>query len=263
MPISEERKQKEMEHYDRQAEQELQKSGGGWRGDFEGFEPHELSSYRFFYKLLKEYVVGKKVLDYGCGNGVHSALPLQHGAKELVGVDISKQSLRLAEEKMKKEGLSGKTTFLQMDCEKLEFPDNSFDIVMDGGTFSSLELPKALPEIARVLKPGGMVIGIETLGHNPIANLNRALNKRTGKRTEWAAGHIFQMKDFSLAEKYFKHVDAHFFHIKSFLLFPFANKPGGKILLKIAQTLEHPFEQLPLIRRHCFKTVFLFQSPKK
>ena len=45
-----------------------------------------------------------------------------------------------------------------MDVEALEFPDNSFDIVFDSGTFSSIELEKGLQEIHRVLKPGGVVI---------------------------------------------------------------------------------------------------------
>ena len=261
--MTEERKQKEMEHYDKQAERELQKSGEGWKGDFEGFEPQELSSYRHFYKLLRENVSGKKVLDYGCGNGIHSVYPLEQGARELIGVDISVQSLRLAEEKVRQAGFREKAKFLQMDCEKLEFPDDSFDIVMDGGTFSSLDLSKAIPEIARVLRPGGMLIGIETLGHNPVANWNRERNRQTGKRTHWAADHIFQMKDFDLAEKYFEKVDGYFFHLISFFSFPFAKKPGGKILLQITQTLEHPFEQLPFIRRFCFKTVFLFQKKRK
>ncbi|PIU24464.1 hypothetical protein COT12_00910, partial [Candidatus Berkelbacteria bacterium CG08_land_8_20_14_0_20_39_8] len=79
-----------------------------------------------------------------------------------------------------------------MDCEKMEFPDNLFDIIFDGGTFSSIDLVKAYPELSRVLKPDGFLIGIETFGHNPFTNLKRKINKLIGKRTEWATAHIFR-----------------------------------------------------------------------
>ena len=85
-----------------------------------------------------------------------------------------------------------------MNAEELEFPDNSFDIVIDGGTFSSLRLDVALKEIARILKPEGTVIGIETLGHNPLTNIKRVWNVARGTRTKWAADHIFKMRDLNV-----------------------------------------------------------------
>ena len=257
----EDRKKKEIAHYDKKADSLLREPGTQkWMGDFEGFHPHVLSSYRAFYKLLAQYCKGKKVLDYGCGNGIHSDFIARH-AFEVVGIDLSERSLELARERMKKEGLEGKVSFQIMDCEALDFPDNTFDVVVDGGTFSSLDLEKAFGELARVLKPDGVVVGIETLGHNPVTNLKRKLNKKTGKRTEWATEHIFQMKDLGRAVRYFKEIEANFFHLFSWSLFPFLQMPGGRILLRAAEIVEYPFLSLPFLKTYSFKIVFVFRYP--
>ena len=254
----EERKQKEIAHYDEKARE----ANSDQRGDFEGFEPQQLSSYRFFYTLIGQYSAGKKVLDYGCGNGIHSAFPAKLGA-QVTGIDLSKLSLQTARQRMQKERVGDRVSFLEMDCENLEFEDNSFDVIMDGGTFSSLDLKKAIPELARVLKSEGIVIGIETLGHNPVTNLKRKLNRETGKRTEWAEGHILQMKDLEFVRQYFKEVEAHYFHLISWIVFPFLRFPGGNILLRMAEILETPFIWIPFFRRYCFKIVLVFKGPKK
>jgi ubiquinone/menaquinone biosynthesis C-methylase UbiE len=254
--IVELRKQKEIEYYDKKAE------ASRWEeGDFEGFNPRDLESFRFCHQLIKENCKDKIVLDYGCGNGVHSIFPAKMGAKKVIGIDLSEKSLELARERVKKEGLLDKVEFLKMDCEKMEFPDNYFDIIFDGGTFSSLDLKLAYPELARVLKPNGILIGIETFGHNPLVNLKRKINKITGKRTEWAAGHIFQIKDLKGAEKYFNKIETYFFHPISFLTFPFLNLPGGKILLKFLEKVDKIFLFFPPLRKYAFKVVFIFSLP--
>src|SRR4030088_560822 len=46
-----------------------------------------------------------------------------------------------------------------MDAEKLEFPDNSFDVVMAQYVVTAVPNPEAaLDEFARVLRPGGEII---------------------------------------------------------------------------------------------------------
>ena len=111
-----------------------------------------------FLKLLKEYCPQKKVLDYGCGNGYYSKLVRKMGA-EVIGIDL----------------LPAKG-FIKMDCEDMTFPNNTFDVVFSRGTLPYLNKDRAFMEIARVLKPGGIFIGLETLGHNPLANLYRRVS---------------------------------------------------------------------------------------
>jgi len=256
----EERKQKEIAYYEKKAQEWLEKNK--WQGDFERFDPLVSSSFKFCYGWLARNCKEKKVLDYGCGNGIHSIFPAKMGA-EVIGIDLSEISLRIARERAKREGVENKVSFLKMDCEAMDFPENSFDIIFDGGTFSSLDLGKALPELARVLKPDGFLLGIETFGHNPIANLKRKINEILGKRTGWAASHIFQMKDLKEAKKYFGKIETHFFHIISFLALPFLDLPGGKILLKLFEALDKLFLKLPFLRKYSFKVVFIFSQPRK
>jgi len=256
------RKRKEIEYYDNSAEKLLEDKKIK-KGDFEGFNPLVLSSFQFLYKLLGRNCQKKTFLDFGCGNGVHSVFPVKMGAEKVVGIDLSESSLKIARARAKKEGALDKIEFLVMDCEKMDFLDNHFDVIFDGGTFSSLDLRKAYPELFRVLKPKGILIGIETFGHNPFTNLKRKINKFIGKRTSWATEHIFQTKDLKEAEKYFNEIKVYYFHLISWLAFPFLNLPGGKIFLKILEVVEKPFLKIPFLGKYAFKVVFVFKNPKK
>ena len=248
------RKKKEIEYYDKKAEKQL--NFDKVYGDFEGFDPFVLESYKFLKKITKRKIRNKKVLDYGCGNGIHSGW-LAAMANKVVAIDLSPNSLDVAKQRNKKENLE----FLLMDCERLNFADNSFDVIFDGGTFSSLDLNKSFPELARVLRPDGCLVGIETFGHNPLTNLKRKLNEKTGKRTEWAASHIFKIKDLKLAGQHFDQIQVYYFHIISWLAIPFLKLPGGKILLKILELMDHLLR--PILKRYSFKVVFIFSQPKK
>lgn len=260
----EERKEKEIEYYDKRAEKSLKE---GLKGkeitDFEGFNPNLLSSYRFCYQFLKDKCRDKIILDYGCGNGVHSVFLAKSGAKRVIGIDLSEKSLEIARERIRREGLEGKVEFNLMDCENMDFSENSFDIVFDGGTFSSLDMRKALPEIARVLKPEGFLIGIETFGHNPFTNFKRKINKMTGKRTGWAASHIMQMSDFKKARDYFNGIEVNFFHLVSWLAFPFLGLPGGKLFLKVLELIDKILLKIGFLKKYSFKVVFTMSNPKK
>lgn len=256
------RKQKEIEYYDKHFKKYLESAQKTLEADFEGFNPFLLGSYKFLRRLLEKKCKGRKVLDFGCGNGIHSLWLAKAGA-EVVAIDLSRYSLAVAKEKALKAGVAGKIEFLVMDCEKLEFPDNYFDIVFDGGTFSSLELEKAYPELARVLKPDGVLLGIETFGHNPLANLKRKINKLTGKRTPWAAEHIFKIEDLKTASDYFEKIETYFFHPISCLIFPFLGLPGGKILLRLLEQIDKLILLFPFLRKYSFKIVFVFFEPKK
>lgn len=248
----ENRKIKEIEYYDKEASlsanEEIEAGSKG------GFNPLILKSYKFLYELVKRDAAGKDILDYGCGTGIHLKYLADIG-KSVVGIDLSKKSLELAKRKIEKDNLNAKV--LVMDCESLDFPDSSFDVIFNGGVFSSLDLDKALPELSRVLKPNGFLIGIETFGHNPITNLKRRVNKILGKRTGWAAEHILKTEDFEKFRKYFKNVDVYYFHAISWVIFPFLSLNGGNKLLRIFESIDRfILKLLPFLKRYSFKVVF-------
>lgn len=258
------RKQKEIEYYDKKAKESLKNnSENSKQQDFEGFKPNLLSGFSFCYQWLVKNCHNKKVLDYGCGNGIHAFQIVKMGAEKVIGIDLSEKSLKIAREKVKKEEIEDKIEFILMDCEKMDFLDNSFDIIFDGGTFSSIDIKKAYPELVRVLKPNGFLIGIETFGHNPFTNLKRKINKITGKRTKWASEHILKMKNLEEAKDYFNKIETKFFHLTSWIIFPFLNFPGAKFLLKLFEAKDKILLKLPFLRKYAFKVVFIFSQPKK
>ncbi|MDP3956539.1 MAG: class I SAM-dependent methyltransferase [bacterium] len=250
----EERKLEEIKHYDEDA-----KNWHGGSSDIQGVDVMMMAGYREIYRILESEVAGKTVLDYGCGHGMHSVSIARFGGK-VTGVDLSEESLKIAKGRTEKEGFGGHIQFVAGDCEALPFADQSFDIVFDGGTFSSLDIEKAFSEIARVLKPGGLLIGIETLGHNPLANFKRWINKKRGTRTGWAADHIMKMFDLDRAKKYFDILETRFFHFFSMFAFPFRNMPGGKMLFRALDKIDNVVLKIPFLKRYSFKIVFVFSA---
>lgn len=254
----ESRKKNEMTHYDNLAKK-WQKSEGkdAWESDAEYLEHGIFSSYQFCDAWFKKHAKKNgELLDYGCGNGIHSILPAKLGAN-VTGIDLSEESLKIARKRAKREGVANKTEFMAMDCERLSFSDDSFDRIFDGGTFSSLDLTKAIPELARVLKPKGTLLAIETLGHNPLTNLKRMINKWRGMRTGWAIDHIFKMQDISLMEKYFSNIETHYFHLLSLVAFPFLSLPGGVALLNMLEKIDSLLLRIPFLQKYAFKIVII------
>ena len=142
-------------------------------------------------------IIGKdKVLDIGTGSGVvalEAARKLDTGGK-VVGIDLSRGLMKIAQENAKESGLSGRTEFLYMDAEKLEFKDQSFDAVVS--LFALLHFPNpelSLKEIHRVVRIGGRVViaigsGPALLSREGIINtmlrLNNKLSQELGRQLE-------------------------------------------------------------------------------
>lgn len=252
----EQRKQEEISHYNHRK----------GKNPIIGYKKQQrvflFESYQFLRKFLEDRCQGKKILDYGCGDGIHTIWLAKAGGN-ISGIDLSEASLKFARTTAEKEGVADKTEFFLKDCEKMDFPDSHFDIIFDAGTFSSIDFKKALPNLVRVLKPEGFLIGVETLGHNPLANLKRFLNKLIGKRTSWAAGHIFKIENFDLAKHYFGDIKSYYFHPISCLVFPLVNLPGAKFLIGLFQALDKIFLVFPFFQKISFKSVFIFSKPLK
>ena len=129
--------------------------------------PSLRKGYIFLEDFLKNRCSDKQVLDYGCGTGVHSMYMAKRGAS-VTGIDISDVAIKVAEVFAKRENVSHRCNFLVGNVEKMEFPDNSFDIILSSGMMAYLDLDKALSEVCRVLKKDGIFLGVMSLsdGYN-------------------------------------------------------------------------------------------------
>jgi len=100
---------------------------------------------------------GLRVLDIACGAGepAISIATKLNGTGDVIGTDISAEPLKVAEARAEQRGLKN-ISFRLADAHQLPFEDAQFDRVTSRlGLMFFADLPKALSEIHRVLKPGG------------------------------------------------------------------------------------------------------------
>ena len=216
------------------------------------------SSKEFFESWLKAHCNGKRVLDYGCGDAPFSFLAAQHGA-DVTGVDISDVSVENCKEIARQKGLDARTTFKVMDCEALDFPDETFDVIFVAGVLHHLDLDRAFRELRRVLKPQGTVIAYEALAHNPLIHLYRLLTPHL--RTEFETHHILKVGSLKLARKYFRSVTPRFFHLFALLAVPFRNLRGFSPILRMLEALDAAILRLPIVRRNAWMMIFTLSKP--
>lgn len=204
----------------------------------------------------------KRVLDYGCGSGEETRRIAGYGTREVVGIDISEVSIAIAEKGTRAAGLQDRCTFFSMDAENMTFDDNSFDIVYCSGVLHHIDLNKAYPEIARVLKPSGQLIATEPLAYNPLIQWYR---RRTPHlRTSWEIEHILKKKDIYLGKKYFNRLDIlSFLYLFSIAAVPFRNTPLFNFLRRILGQLDKLVLHLPFIQWFAWQIVFVFSEPRR
>jgi ubiquinone/menaquinone biosynthesis C-methylase UbiE len=106
------------------------------------------------YAIAIELVKGKDVLDIASGEGYGSYIISGH-AKEVVGVDISREAVEHATKKYQKQNLQ----FKMGSADHIPLPDNSVDMVVSFETIEHHDKhDEMLTEIKRVLRPGGLLL---------------------------------------------------------------------------------------------------------
>ena len=78
---------------------------------------------------------GKRILDLGCGFGEHCIQFVQLGAEKVVGIDISKKMLEVAQAENK----NPKITYLNMPMEEIGQLSGTFDVVVSSLAFHYVE----------------------------------------------------------------------------------------------------------------------------
>ena len=105
-------------------------------------------------KLLPDFT-DTRVLDLGCGYGWHCAYAAQHGARYVLGTDLSERMLATAREK----NPAPQIEYLRSAMEDLTFPDGSFDVVLSSLALHYVQdFPPLAAHIARWLVPGGKLV---------------------------------------------------------------------------------------------------------
>lgn len=128
----------------------------------------ERSRYTRWRDLLWSKVEGTRILEVGVGTGKN--LQYYPAGAEMTAIDLSEKMLERAKRKASVQKLE--VHLQQMDVQKLEFADKSFDTVVASFVFCSVSDPvRGLMEVKRVCKEGGKVVLMEHM-RSP----NRVLN---------------------------------------------------------------------------------------
>jgi len=100
-------------------------------------------------------VVGKDVLELGCGAAQWSILLAKQGARP-VGLDNSERQLEHARQRLREAGVD--FPLINASAEDVPLPDRSFDVVFcDHGAFTFADPYKLVPEAARLLRRDGLL----------------------------------------------------------------------------------------------------------
>jgi len=100
-------------------------------------------------------VEGKDILELGCGAARWSIELARRGARP-VGLDSSARQLEHARRLLAEKGIE--FPLVHASAEEIPLPDESFDIVFsDHGALSWADPHLVVPEVARVLRPGGVL----------------------------------------------------------------------------------------------------------
>lgn len=122
-------------------------------------EQRPWSPYWRLCQLVREQRTDQpqRLLDFGCGWGV-SAVTFAKLGYQVEGFDVAQANIDASQKLATAYDMSDRCTFRTMPAEKLDYPDAHFDVAVGVDILHHVELPAALAELSRVLKPGGVAI---------------------------------------------------------------------------------------------------------
>jgi SAM-dependent methyltransferase len=151
-------------------------SGGPIVGDaepltrewFERIEAHRYRVEPFIHSIAQfPRHHGKTILEVGVGAGTDHLQGARSGCR-CFGVDLTQAAIETTRSRLALYGLE--STLQRLDAARLPFPDAQFDLVYSWGVIHHSERPEVIVgEIRRVLKPGGLFVGMLYGRRSPLA----------------------------------------------------------------------------------------------
>lgn len=137
----------------------------------------------------------ERVIDIGCGAG-HTAIALAPHVAHVTAVDITPEMLGVASDLAARKGLTN-VAFERQDATSLPYPDGRFDVAASRVAAHHYHDVRAfVSEAARVLKPGGRLMLVDTVApedpaldtfYNAFELLRDPSHVRNWRISEWSA----------------------------------------------------------------------------
>lgn len=209
------------------------------------------SPYIFYEQKIAELVrPNHRVLELGAGVGLHTRALLQTGA-QVVASDISQISLNLLKQRF--QNTPGNLETEVADMERLPFEASSFDVIVSAGSLSYGDPHTVDAEIRRVLRPGGTLICVDSLNHNPIYRVNRWLHYLRGERSKSTLKRMPDLTRITAVSGHFQKSSIYYFGALTFAM-PLLTRILGS---NSAQKLSDDFDSSFGVKRSAFKFVFV------
>jgi SAM-dependent methyltransferase len=265
------RAQAESQFYDQYAEQ---------------LSPEQLSPEKVFAPTCLEnlYVLeqfgnlrGKRVLDIGCGQGDTSAFFALCEA-EVHALDVSERMVSVTTELAKYHGVGDRVHAQACRVEDMKYPDDYFDLIFADGVLHHLDMPQAVPNIARVMKRGGRGIFLEPQKGSVFSEIYRffATDLRTVDERP------LEQRDFDFLTSQFGQLNHREYHLVSLVLFAMRfvtlklsgkafpywmdevrqGKYHPKLLRRLQNVDEWVFRHFPSLRKYTWLTVITTEKSK-
>jgi ubiquinone/menaquinone biosynthesis C-methylase UbiE len=198
---------------------------------------------------------GKRILDFGCGEGWSAIQYAKYGA-DVYSFDISPESVRNLTKEATERDLASRIHPAVMAAECLGYPANRFDLVLGVAILHHTDPFAAGAEISRVLKPGGRALFIEPLAHNWFLRLFRWLTPWRRTPTEQPMS-IQQIGTFG---SYFKKLDYRGYHLVSIfpqgLLWATGNRALFHLSLSATELIDRSLlRAFPSLNRYCWSAI--------
>ncbi len=211
-----------------------------------------------FLDLMNKDLLGKRILEYGCGTGSFSFDLAEKGAT-VFGIDISEVAINEAGKVSATKSYKDNLNFLVMNAEDLKFENNYFDRICGNSILHHLELKTALTELARVIKDDGNAVFIEPLGHNPFINLFRKLTPKLRSEDE----HPLKSEDLKLFSDYFSKVNISYFHLTTLLAVPFRNSRFFNTAFSLLNKVDSVLFNFDVCKKNAWMIVLELSNPQK
>lgn len=140
----------------------------------------------------------KRVLDVGCGTGLMAATIAKRGARQVVGIDFSKEAIAVAQHSYQLPNLNYRT-------EDIKHHVGQYDVIVSLGTLEHMDKPeKTLALFKKHLRPGGKIIITSPNWTNPRGYILQTLRQLFNAPITLADLHYFTPIEFIVWAKKLK-----------------------------------------------------------